>query len=341
MKQYVSDPVLRPFSRAGLVSVIVPVFNEEEGLRTFHHRLCGVLSSVRKVQWEILYVNDGSTDRTLKQILGFMSEDPRIQVVDFSRNFGKEAAVTAGIDHARGDAAIFIDADLQDPPELIPVMVGHWQNGYDVVNMKRDSRAGESWVKRRTAQAFYSLMGRIGPVKMPKNVGDFRLLSRRALDALGRMPERNRMMKGMFAWIGFTVKEVPFHRDAREAGTTKWNYLRLWNLAMEGITSYSVAPLKAASVAGILISLAAFLYGVVVIAKTLVWGDPVPGYPSLMVAVLFLGGLQLLSIGVVGEYLGRVFMETKNRPLYLVKQHHVADKATAALPRISIRRSLP
>ncbi len=340
MKQELSEPVVRPFSRAGLVSVIVPVFNEEEVLHTFHHRLCGVLSSVREVQWEILYVNDGSTDRTLKQILGFMAEDPRVQVVDFSRNFGKEAAVTAGIDHALGDAAIFIDADLQDPPELIPVMVGHWQNGYDVVNMKRDSRAGESWVKRRTAQAFYSIMGRIGPVKMPENVGDFRLLSRRALDALGRMPERNRMMKGMFAWIGFAVKEVRFHRDARDAGTTKWNYLRLWNLAMEGITSFTVAPLKAASVAGILISLAAFIYGAVVIAKTLVWGDPVPGYPSLMVAVLFLGGLQLLSIGILGEYLGRVFLETKNRPLYLVKQHHVAAKATAALPRISTRRGL-
>lgn len=341
MKQDVPDPVVRPFSRAGLVSVIVPVFNEEEVLHAFHQRLCGVLSSVRKVQWEILYVNDGSTDRTLNQILGFMAEDPRVQVVDFSRNFGKEAAVTAGIDHANGDAAIFIDADLQDPPELIPVLVGHWQNGYDVVNMKRDSRAGESWVKRRTAQAFYSIMGHLGPVTMPENVGDFRLLSRRALDALGRMPERNRMMKGMFAWIGFAVKEVPFHRDARDAGTTKWNYLRLWNLAMEGITSFTVAPLKAASVAGILISLAAFLYGAVVIAKTLVWGDPVPGYPSLMVAVLFLGGLQLLSIGIVGEYLGRVFLETKNRPLYLVKQHHVAAKANVALPRISSRRSLP
>ncbi|MCP4114435.1 MAG: glycosyltransferase family 2 protein [Desulfobacteraceae bacterium] len=341
MKQEPSDPVVRPFPRAGLVSVIVPVFNEEEVLAAFHHRLCRVLASVRGVRWEILYVNDGSTDRTLKQILTFMAEDSRVQVVDLSRNFGKEAAVTAGIDHVRGDAAIFIDADLQDPPELIPVMVRHWRNGYDVVNMKRATRAGESWIKRCTAQAFYCLMGRIGPVKMPENVGDFRLLSRRALDALGRMPERNRMMKGMFAWIGFNVKEVPFHRDARDAGVTKWNYFRLWNLAMEGITSFTVAPLKAASVAGILISLAAFLYGALVAAKTLVWGDPVPGYQSLMVAILFLGGLQLLSIGIMGEYLGRVFMETKNRPLYLVKHHHTAVQSSGVLSRLIPQRRLP
>ena len=339
MKKKQPGFVVQPFPRVVFLSVVVPVFNEEEVIQIFHNRLSAVLSTLSDVRWEIIYVNDGSTDLSLTKIMGFMEKDSRVQVVDFSRNFGKEAALTAGIDNALGDAAVFIDADLQDPPELIPDMVRQWQNGYDVVNMQRKTRAGESWIKRRTARAFYSLMGCIGPVKMPDNVGDFRLLSRRALDALSRMSERNRMMKGMFAWIGFSVKDIPFDRDARRAGTTKWNYIQLFNLALEGITSFSIAPLKVASIAGLLVSLAAFFYGAVVAAKALVWGDPVPGYPSLMVVILFIGGLQLLAIGIVGEYLGRIFMETKNRPLYLVKNHYKRSKNQVNLPRINPQRT--
>jgi hypothetical protein len=224
---------------------------------------------------------------------------------------------------------------------LIPAMVLEWRKGYDVVNMRRRTRAGESWLKRRTAQAFYAIMRRIGPVEMPENVGDFRMLSRKALDALNRMPERNRMMKGMLAWIGFSVKEIAFDRAPREAGSTKWNYLRLWGLAVEGITSATTAPLKTATVLGLLLLLAAVLYGAAIAAGSVTGGGPVHSYAGLMVVLLFVGGLQLTAIGVVGEYLGRVFMETKNRPLYLVKHHHVAATARRVIPRVTAERLLP
>ncbi len=311
-------------SQRTLLSIIVPAFNEQEVIREFHRRLSASLASVEVDEVEILFVNDGSTDETLKILHELARSDRRIQILDLSRNFGKEAAMTAGLDHARGDAAVIIDADLQDPPELIPEMVRQWRSGFDVVCMRRLSREGETWLKKSTARAFYALMGRIGRFKVPENVGDFRLLSRRAIAALKQMPERTRFMKGLFAWIGFPAKEIVYHRDPRHAGVTKWNYWSLWNLALEGITSFTVTPLKVASYLGVLTSLGALLYGLFVLTKALLFGDPVPGYPSLMVVMLFLGGLQLLAIGIVGEYLGRMFIETKQRPLYLLNRHHRA-----------------
>mgnify|MGYP005840267991 CR=1 FL=1 len=313
-------PSIVQFNRDTLLSVIVPVFNEKEVLPSFHWRLAAVLAETEVVRTEILYVNDGSDDGSLDLLWRLAREDGRVRVLDLSRNFGKEAAMSAGLDHVRGDAVIIIDADLQDPPELIPAMVREWRNGYEMVVMRRLSRKGETWLKQSTAQAFYALMSRLGQVRLPENVGDFRLLGRRAVEALRQMPERTRFMKGLFAWIGFPVKEIPYHRDARPAGASKWSYWRLWNLALEGTTSFTVAPLKIASYTGVLTSLAALFYGFFVLGKTLLFGDPVPGYPSLMVALLFLGGLQLLATGIVGEYLGRMFIESKQRPLYLLKK---------------------
>lgn len=324
-------PTIVLASRQVLLSVIVPAFNEQEVLREFYIRLSRALAATDIDEVEILFVNDGSTDGTLSLLLELARQDRRIQVLDLSRNFGKEAAMTAGLDHVRGEAVIIIDADLQDPPELIPEMVREWRCGFDVVYMRRLSRDGETWLKKSTARAFYALMGRVGRVRIPENVGDFRLLSRRAVDALKQMPERTRFMKGLFAWIGFPATEIVYRRDPRHAGVTKWNYWSLWNLALEGITSFTVTPLKLASYVGVLTSLGALLYGLIVLAKALLFGDPVPGYPSLMVVILFLGGLQLLAIGIVGEYLGRMFIETKQRPLYLLNHYHRAIVKRPAL----------
>ncbi len=307
-------------ARPPTLSVVVPAYNEEEVLPEFHRRLGAVLDTLA-VDAEIVYVNDGSADATLALLTGLHQSDPRVVVVDLSRNFGKELAMTAGLDFADGDAVIVIDADLQDPPELIPEMVREWRAGHDVVLMRRRSRASETWLKKATARGFYRAIGRIGTIDIPEDVGDFRLLSRRAVAALRRFPERSRFMKGLFAWIGFPCREIMYDRDGRFAGETKWNYWRLWNFAIEGITSFSAVPLKAASYVGLATALAAFVYGGYVVAKTLLFGDPVPGYPTLVTLVLFLGGLQLLALGVIGEYLARMFIEVKQRPLYLVAQH--------------------
>ena len=315
-----------PINSMLLLSVVVPVYNEQDVVIEFHRRLTAVLQKATLVQAEIIYINDGSTDKTSIIIQKFMCEDHRVQMLELSRNFGKEAAMTAGLDHASGDAVIFIDADLQDPPELIPQMIQQWRNGYDVVNMRRLSRTGENRFKRSTASLYYKIMARTAPVEMPAEVGDFRLLSRRTVEAIRQLPERTRVMKGLFAWIGFPTTELTFHRDARHAGKTKWNFLALCNLAMESITSFTVAPLKFASYAGVFTSLAAFTYSLLIFTKTLISGDTVPGYPSLLVTILFLGGLQLLAIGLVGEYIGRIFIESKQRPIYVLKQHHAASR---------------
>jgi glycosyltransferase involved in cell wall biosynthesis len=315
------------------LSVVVPVYGEEAVLPEFHRRLAAVLDLL-PVDAEIVYVNDGSRDASMALLATLHETDPRVAVVDLSRNFGKEVAMSAGLDHARGDAVVVIDADLQDPPELIPDMVRAWQEGHDVVLMRRVSRAQESWLKRATARAFYRAIGRIGTIDIPENVGDFRLLSRRAVAALARFPERSRFMKGLFAWIGFPCKEIDYDRDGRHAGETKWNYWRLWNFALEGITSFSVVPLKVASYVGFATALVAFAYGVFVIAKTLLYGDPVRGYPTVVVLVLFLGGLQLMALGIIGEYLARMFIEVKQRPLYLV-QRHLPPARPLAAPRES------
>lgn len=306
------------------LSVVVPAYNEQEVLPELHRRLHDVLSSACQ-NYEIIFVNDGSRDSTLDIMRSLKEIDYHVGYVNLSRNFGKEIAMTAGLDLARGDAVIVIDADLQDPPELIPDLVKGWREGFDVVYARRASRAGESWLKKATAGAFYRVIQRIGPVNIPANVGDFRLLSRRAVDALKQVRERHRFMKGLFAWIGFSQKAIDYQRDARFAGVTKWNYWKLWNFAIEGITSFSIAPLKVSTYLGLLVAVLAFLYALFVIYKTLMFGDPVQGYPSLMVVVLFLGAVQLVGIGVLGEYLGRMFVETKYRPLYLLDEVKQAD----------------
>lgn len=303
-----------------LLSVVVPVYNEEDVFEEFYRRLSSVLQSI-PMQSEIIVVNDGSRDGTLAILKRLYSQDSRIAVVDLSRNFGKEIALTAGLHRASGDAVVVIDADLQDPPELIPALIGEWQNGFDVVYAQRLMRQGEGFIKKSTAHLFYRLMQHVGRVRIPEDTGDFRLLSRRATQALNSLNEQHRFMKGLFTWIGFPQKGVPYERDARHAGNTKWNYFGLFNLAIEGITSFTTGPLRLATFIGLITATGAFMYGIYMIMRTLFFGNPVPGYPSLIVIVLFLGGVQLTAIGIMGEYLGRIFNETKNRPLYFVNAY--------------------
>jgi glycosyltransferase involved in cell wall biosynthesis len=304
------------------LTVIVPAFNEEEVLPEFHRRLSAAMDALG-LGWDVLYVNDGSRDRTLEVMLALQAGDPHVAVLNLSRNFGKEIAMTAGLDHAQSsEAVVIIDADLQDPPEVIPRLVEAWRQGFDVVYAQRNTRAGETWMKRATAAMFYRLMQKVGgKVTIPPDTGDFRLMSRRAVDALLRLREQHRFMKGLFAWIGFPSTPVRYDRAPRAAGTTKWNYWKLWNFSLEGITSFTVAPLKIATYVGLLTAIGAVLYLAQLIFRTLVYGNPVAGYPSLLAVVLFLGGVQMMMLGVIGEYLGRIFNETKGRPLYLTERH--------------------
>jgi glycosyltransferase involved in cell wall biosynthesis len=310
-------------SQQSFLSIVVPAYNEQEVLPEFHRRLGAVLDALGG-QAEVVYVNDGSTDATLAVLQRLRGSDSRVAIVDLSRNFGKEIAMTAGFDHASGDAVVIIDADLQDPPELIPELLKEWRNGYEVVYAKRETRLGESVAKKVTAHLFYRLIQKASRVKIPEDTGDYRLLSRRAVESLKQLGEQHRFMKGLFAWIGYRQKAVLYRRDARLAGETKFNYWRLWNFALEGITSFTIAPLKVATYVGMLVALLAFLYAAWIIYKTLAYGDPVPGYPSLMVVVLFLGGVQLTFIGVLGEYVGRMFDESKGRPLYFLNSFEAA-----------------
>jgi glycosyltransferase involved in cell wall biosynthesis len=309
--------------KKSLLSVIVPVYNEAPVLSTFHQRLTKVLQTL-SLQCEIIYINDGSVDNSLDILQLLSLTDSKIAIVDLSRNFGKEIALAAGIDYATGDAIILIDADLQDPPELIPNFIHYWQSGYDVVYGKRTSRKGETWFKKTSAHLFYRILHKISRISIPIDTGDFRLLSRRAVNAFKQLREKHRFSKGLFAWIGFSQIDVPYERGARISGISKWSYRKLWNLALEGITSFSIAPLKLATYLGFLTAFAAFLYALAIVYKTLVWGDPIQGYPSLMVVMLFLGGIQLVTLGIMGEYLGRTFSETKHRPLYFIKSYHPA-----------------
>jgi len=304
------------------LTVVVPAYNESAVLAAFHERLCKVLDQL-PLQCDVLYVDDGSRDDTWQIMQSLATADPRVGTLKLSRNFGKEIALTAGLDHVDADAAVVIDADLQDPPELIPQLVEQWQAGYDVVYATRSARAGETGLKRLTAAAFYRTMEMLSDVAVPRDTGDFRLLSRRALGALSQLRERQRFMKGLFTWIGYRQTSVKYMRDPRLAGATKWNYWRLTQFAIEGITSFSSAPLKLATWTGLFAAVLAFLLGLKVLIKALLNGDPVPGYPSLMVVVLFLGGIQLLAIGVIGEYIGRNYAESKQRPLYFIEEEHL------------------
>ena len=282
--------------------------------------------------FEIVYINDGSTDDTLEIIMQLRTSDSQVTLLDLSRNFGKEIALTAGLQNAIGDAVVVIDADLQDPPELIPELISEWQNGYDVVYAQRTHRKGESLVKRTTAHFFYRIIQRISKISIPEDTGDFRILSRRAVNALNSFDEQHRFMKGLFAWIGYRQKAVHYQRDPRQAGETKWNYWKLWNFAIDGITSFTIAPLKISTYLGLLTAAGAFTYGFYMLIETLIVGNPVPGYPSLIVIILFLGGVQLVAIGILGEYLGRIFNETKRRPLYFVNEYLPSVSAGSRQP---------
>ncbi len=306
------------------VAVVVPVYNESAVLAQFHQRLCAVLDACRDYEFSVLYVDDGSEAGFLAQLEALRETDARVGVLELSRNFGKEVALSAGLDHAAGDAVILMDADLQDPPELLPELLQAWESGYDVVYGQRRERRGDSAFKRVTASTFYRVLNALSEVEIPRDVGDFRLLSRRAVDALLALPERHRYMKGLFAWIGFPQKAIPYDREPRAAGDTRWNYWRLWNFALEGITSFSAAPLKLATYLGLATSTVALVYGLFMLLRTLLFGNPVPGYPSLLIVILFLGGVQLICLGIIGEYLARTYNESKQRALYFVKGYHPA-----------------
>jgi glycosyltransferase involved in cell wall biosynthesis len=304
------------------ITILIPAYNEEEVLHQFYAKLTEVIDEISNYNFEILFVNDGSRDKTLMIIKDFRQYDKRVSYINLSRNFGKEIAMSAGFDYATGDALIILDADLQDPPELIPVLIKHWEEGYDDVYAKRRSREGETWFKKWTAAKFYKILQKTTRIPIQENTGDFRLLDRRCIEALRQIRETQRYTKGMFSWIGFNKKEVLFDRDPRAAGETKWNFWKLTELAVEGITSFTTFPLRFSSIIGVIISLFAFIYMIWIIFKTLYFGEKVAGYPSLMVIILFLGGIQLLSLGVIGEYLGRIFNESKGRPLYFVDEYN-------------------
>ncbi len=301
------------------ISVVIPMYNEAQAIDSLFARLIPCLEKVT-TNYEIICVDDGSRDDTVKLLKRYYLQEPRIKVVCLSRNFGKEAALTCGIDYALGQAVIPIDADLQDPPEMIPALVEKWKEGYKVVLATRRNRPGDSWMKRKSAEWFYRIINSISSVKIPPNTGDYRLMDRQVIDAVKHLPERTRFMKGIFAYAGFSTATIYFDREARVAGTTSWNYWNLWKFALEGIFSFTTVPLHIWTYLGAFISAISFLYMMLIIVRTLLFGVNVPGYASLMVAILFMGGMQLLSIGIIGEYVGRIYCETKQRPVYLVEE---------------------
>ncbi len=305
------------------ITLLVAAYNEEASLPTMHLRLCEVIKSCT-AEFEMLYVDDGSTDTTWALLEKIAESDERVALIRLSRNFGKEAALTAGLDHVASDsdALIVLDADGQDPPELIPAFIAKWREGFDVVYGTRTERRGESWLKRASSAAFYRVINSLSNIRIPADTGDFRLLSRDVLDALSKMGERQRFMKGLFAWVGYRQTALNYTRQARIAGASKFNYWRLWNLALEGITSFSTAPLRLATYIGLFTAVCAFSYGIWIVTKTLLWGDNVQGWPTMMAVILLLGGMQLMALGMVGEYLGRLYMETKQRPLYLIAKQY-------------------
>ena len=300
------------------ISIIAPCYNEEETIEPFLRRIEEILAQINE-PYEIVFINDGSKDNTLNVLLNAKQNFKNIRIINFSRNFGKEAALTAGLDKARGEAAIPIDVDLQDPPELIKELVTKWREGYDVVLAKRADRTSDSFAKRVSADLFYKLNGKISNVDIPNNVGDFRLMSKRVVEALKQLPENQRFMKGLFAWVGFKTTIVEYVREKREAGQSSFNGWKLWNFALDGITSFSTLPLRIWLYIGALVSFLSFLYGSFIILKTLIFGVDLPGYASLAVIMLFLGGIQLIGIGILGEYIGRIYSESKRRPSYIIE----------------------
>ena len=315
-----SSSACAPDTVRPLLSLVCPMHNEEESLALFFERVLPVLESFGE-PFEIVCVNDGSTDATLERLFAVRQRESRIRVVDLSRNFGKEAALTCGIDNARGAAVIPIDADLQNPPELIAEMVTLWRQGFDVVLAQRIDRTADNLLKRKTADWFYRLHNAISESYIPPNVGDFRLMDRKVVEALKSLPERRRFMKGLFAWVGFRQATIPYVREARQAGQSKFSGWRLWNFALEGITSFSTSPLRIWTYLGLAIALSSFLYAAFIIGRVILLGIDWPGYASLITVVLFLGGIQLIGLGILGEYLGRIYSEAKQRPIYIVRDN--------------------
>jgi glycosyltransferase involved in cell wall biosynthesis len=320
-----------PAMTRDLLTIVVAAFNEAEALPALHPRIAATLDALRgEVDGRVLYVDDGSRDGTWSVLQGIANGDARVSLLRLSRNFGKEIALTAGLDRVEHGAAMILDADGQDPPELIPRFVAKWREGFDDVHGTRTARAGETWLKKTTAHAFYRVMQRLSKTPIPADTGDFRLLSPRALAALRQLRERHRFMKGLFGWIGFEQASIAYEREARVAGSSKFSLWRLWNFAIEGITSFSTAPLRLATYLGVLTALLAFIYAVWIVFKALLWGDQVAGWPTMMAVILFLGGVQLVALGMLGEYLGRLYEESKQRPLYLIDSWRPALEVSSA-----------
>ena len=311
------------------ITLLIPAYNEEEVIGSLFDRLDGLATSTKNYKFEFLFVNDGSRDNTLEIIKSQAKKDSRVSYINLSRNFGKEIAMIAGIDHVRGDAMVIIDADLQDPPELIPEMIKHWEEGYDDVYARRSSREGETWLKKKTSEMYYKILQSSTNIPIQIDTGDFRLLDRRCIDALKQFRESQRNTKALFSWIGYKKKEILYNRDPRLAGTTKWNYRKLFNLAIDGITSFTTAPLRIATITGLMISAISFLYIIYLLVRPLFGVSTGAGYSSTLAVILFMGGVQMLFLGIIGEYIGRIFNETKNRPLYFIEEYHAGTDKKA------------
>jgi len=323
-------------SSPALVSIVTPFHDEERGVAAYYESIRRTIDALAGTRFEVICVDDGSADGTLQQLRELVQKDARFRVIELSRNFGKEAALTAGFDVARGDAVIPIDADLQDPPDLIGAMLAAWQAGADVVLARRTDRSADSLLKRTAAAWFYRLHNRVSSIQIPENVGDFRLMNRASVEALRRLPEQQRFMKGLFAWVGFRTRVIDYQRQPRAAGNSKFSGWKLWNFALEGITSFSTAPLRIWTYVGLVLAAVTLLYALFIVTRTLISGIDVPGYASLLVAILFLGALQLISVGVLGEYIGRIYLESKQRPPYIVREVYESSRSPeppAAAPR--------
>ena len=304
------------------ISIIIPAYNEEESLPKLYERLKNIIDQINNYEFEVLFVNDGSKDKTIQIIKELRNNDNRICYVDFSRNFGKEIAMTAGLDYAKGDAVIFMDADLQDPPELIPELIKYWEQGYDDVYARRKSRKGETWLKKITSKMYYRVLQKLTKVEIQKDTGDFRLLDRRCVNALKKLRENSRNSKSMFSWIGYNKKEVLYDRDPRIAGKTKWNYKKLVDLAIDGITSFTTSPLRISTYISIPTFFMLFVYAIYVVIKWIRTGVFIEAFQATILLILFFSGIQILLFGIIGEYLGRIFNESKNRPLYFVNEYN-------------------
>ena len=307
-----------------LISIVVPMFNEEKNIPSLLNSLQRTLD-YSDIDWELVCINDGSQDNTLAELKKIKAHDKRVKILNLSRNFGKEAALTAGLDHAKGDAVIPFDADLQDPPEVILELLQKWNDGFDVVNAVRESRTGDGVFKRFSAFMFYRTFNALSNFSIPNDVSDFRLISKEALKALHKLPERRRFMKGLFAWIGFRTASVSYKRNERVAGKTSFNLLKLFGLALEGITSFSTSLLRISTIAGVLTSLFAFIYGSKIVLSTLLYGEPVKGFPTLIASILFIGGFLMIAVGILGEYISRIYEEVKQRPLYILDQSKIDE----------------